>query len=275
MEKLYGADHAEMLATLNVQDLKEEVQALNADGHAADTRLKLNLAGRNPDEGVTSIAYNKGYLLLRTIEALHGREHFDAFIKHYFAANAFQATDTEFFIKFIKDFYQQHGIALNDSLLERWIYQPGIPDDYPAPQAKLFTAVDDVLKQWHAAHHINPQVTSQWSTQEWLYFLRNLPQPLNRQLMQQLDNAFHFTASGNAEILTVWLTLAIRYQYNEAYARLADFMIHTGRRKFLSPLYNELAKTPEGLATAKKIYTQARPNYHFVATNTFDALLAQ
>jgi hypothetical protein len=36
-----------------------------------------------------------------------------------------------------------------------------------------------------------------------------------------------------------------------------------------------MIKTPEGKARAKAIYEKARPNYHFVATNTFDKLLNQ
>src|SRR6195952_1267832 len=61
MEKLYGRDYAEMLASLNLQDLKDEITDLNNNGLSADTKLKLNLDGRNPDDGVTQIAYNKGY----------------------------------------------------------------------------------------------------------------------------------------------------------------------------------------------------------------------
>ena len=46
-----------------------------------------------------------------------------------------------------------------------------------------------------------------------------------------------------------------------------------GRRKFLKPLYQELAKTPEGRARALEIYAIARPRYHAVATRTIDAIL--
>ena len=38
-----------------------------------DTHLKLDLSGRNPDVGMTAIAYDKGYFFLRTIEELTGR----------------------------------------------------------------------------------------------------------------------------------------------------------------------------------------------------------
>jgi leukotriene-A4 hydrolase len=75
MEKLYGRDHAEMLASLNMQDLKDEVQSLKEANNMADSKLRLSLEGRSPDDGVTDIAYNKGYYFLRSIEeSIRSRE---------------------------------------------------------------------------------------------------------------------------------------------------------------------------------------------------------
>ena len=46
-----------------------------------------------------------------------------------------------------------------------------------------------------------------------------------------------------------------------------------GRRKYLKPLYTELAKTPAGLERARAIYSKARPRYHAVSTGTIDKIL--
>ena len=81
--------------------------------------------------------------------------------------------------------------------------------------------------------------------------------------------------SGNAEITAAWGVISIRNDYEKMAPRIEDFLIHTGRRKFLTPLYNEYLKTPAGKKRAREIYRKARPNYHFVATNTFDKLLAE
>ena len=91
--------------------------------------------------------------------------------------------------------------------------------------------------------------------------------------MTALDKFGNFTASGNAEIITAWGVTAIRNQYQKMQPKIAEFLITTGRRKFLSPLYTEMIKTQEGKQRAREIYRKARPNYHFVATNTFDKLL--
>lgn len=91
--------------------------------------------------------------------------------------------------------------------------------------------------------------------------------------MKALDDAGHFTASGNAEIITAWGVIAIQHQYKDAYSKIETFLIHTGRRKFLMPLYSELIKTESGKKLALSIYEKARPNYHFVAVNSLDKLL--
>ncbi len=112
MEKLYGKDYSEMLAMLSLQELRKTVAALKAGNNYKDTRLKLNLEGRNPDEGVTDIAYNKGYFFLRSIEEKHGRDKFDNFVKDYFNENAFRAMDTDGFIKYLKGYMKQNIVSI-------------------------------------------------------------------------------------------------------------------------------------------------------------------
>jgi hypothetical protein len=274
MEKLYGRDYAEMLASLNLQDLKEEIKSLTDDGHAQDTKLKLDLAGRNPDDGVTDIAYNKGYFFLRSIEEQYGREKFDAFLRDYFSAHAFRVMDTNTFISYIKNYFQsKYNITLTDTFLNAWILTEGLPETCPQPQANRFKIVDETVAIWNSSQTLDSATTKNWSTHEWLHFLRNLPGDLSQDKLVLLDAAGNFSRSGNAEILTVWLTLSIRYGYAKAYPKLEEFLINTGRRKFLTPLYGELVKTDAGTRMAKTIYSKARPNYHFVATNTLDKML--
>jgi leukotriene-A4 hydrolase len=274
MEYLYGEDYAEMLASLNLQDLHGEIESLNDKGQSHDTRLRLNLAGRNPDEGVTSIAYNKGYFFLRAIEEKHGRETFDRFLKDYFSNNAFGSIDTDTFKEYIRNYYQtKFNITLDDQTFDAWIDTEGLPENVPHPNSKRFKKVDAVLTGWRAEKPLDESVASNWSTHEWLHFLKNLPDQLSAEQMAALDKFGGFTASGNAEIITAWGVIAIRNNYEKMQTKIEDFLIHTGRRKFLSPLYEELIKTRDGKERARAIYKNARPNYHFVATNTFDKLL--
>ena len=91
--------------------------------------------------------------------------------------------------------------------------------------------------------------------------------------MAELDRAFALTKNGNSEITAEWLRLAIRHQYTAADGRLEQFLTSVGRRKYLKPLYEELAKSPEGKQRGRAIYAKARAGYHPIAVSTVDAIL--
>ena len=91
--------------------------------------------------------------------------------------------------------------------------------------------------------------------------------------MADLDRAFHFTESGNSEILAQWLLMALQRNYQPAMEKVEQFLTSVGRRKFLKPLYAELMKTPEGRRRAIDIYEKARPGYHPIAQGTIDAMV--
>ena len=112
-----------------------------------------------------------------------------------------------------------------------------------------------------------------WTTHERLHFLRSLPEKLETPKMTELDLAFHLTTSTNAEILSQWLLMAVRSGYGAADQALVDFLTRVGRRKFLKPLYAELAKTQDGKARARLIYSKARAGYHAIARETIEGIL--
>ena len=272
MEALYGKEYAEMLALLSLQDLRKEVQEMTENRKAGDTHLKLDLKNRNPDDGVTSIAYDKGYYFLRWLEQKAGREIWDQFLVTYFKDNAFRSMTTEHFLRYLqKNLIEKQHINLYQDELEEWIYHSGLPETLPEPSSEKFALVDQSLVKW-LEEGVLPQ-TDQWSTHEWLHFIKALPNQLDSAAVKSLDVAFDLTQSSNAEIQTAWYQKAIGYQYQPAYPAMVDFLKQVGRRKFLSPLYTALAQTEEGKEFALEVYQQARPNYHFVAVNTIDAIL--
>src|SRR5690606_33478437 len=83
MEALYGEERARMLRSLGWQTLQEAVAGVGGPD-APDTRLHIDLAERDPDEGMTEIPYEKGAALLRLIEEEVGRERWDAYLRSYF-----------------------------------------------------------------------------------------------------------------------------------------------------------------------------------------------
>ena len=270
MEKLEGREYADMLSLLGKQDLEHEVSAL---GHFhKDTHLKLDLSGRDPDDGFTDIAYEKGFFLLRLIEETVGRKQFDVFLKKYFTTHAFKVMDTEAFVTYINNNLLDSQPKLKEKIrLEEWIYSPGIPDNCPKVNSIKFDAVEGAIKSFKKGYPLVNIKTQGWSSHEWLHFLRHLPEDLDRNDLQKLDQAFGFTSSGNSEVLNAWFQLTIPSGYMQADKDLEGFLLTVGRRKFLKPLYEALyKKDPE---KAKRIYKKARDNYHTVTIQTLDAIV--
>lgn len=272
VEALRGKDFADMQAVLGMQDLKETMEDLkNAPD---DTRLKLSLENRDPDDAMTDVAYEKGYLFLRLIEETVGRKDFDKFLTAYFDDHAFKSMTTETFIHYLKINLLNKDKAFAQKIgIDEWVYKAGIPANCPKIQSAKFKAIEVKAGMFLDGTKASDLQLQHVSTNECLHFLDMLPSNLTAAQMSDLDTAYGFTDSGNAEILCKWLRKCIASNYSKADETLEYFLMHTGRRKFVKPLYTELAKTPEGLAKAKLIYAKAKPNYHALVINTLEQII--
>lgn len=271
-EAIHGPAYAGMLQQLGRQDLLGTLASIAKSPHPEDSKLRLDLNGRDPDNGMTEVAYEKGAAFLRLLEAQVGRPKFDAFVRDYFDRFAFQAMTTDRFLNHLDEHLLKPN-QLNVNVAE-WVDGEGLPANAPTPVSDNFNKVEGEIQRWEQGAAAKTLATSSWSTFEWMHFLRHLPSPLRMAQMKELDQAFGFTKSGNAEILSAWFEQCIRNDYGPAYARLDEFLNTVGRRKFLMPLYTQMLGTEKGRLMAQTIYRSARKNYHSVSVNSIDELLA-
>ena len=270
-EEVFGREREEMEATLGRQDLEGEL----ARFAPRDQVLHIDLAGRDPDDAATRVPYEKGALFLRLLEETFGRQEFDRFLRGYFDRFAFLSVETDDFVRYLKaNLLDRHPEKAAAIPLEEWIAEPGLPAGAPRPVSSAFTRVEAQARDWLDGRTPAARLdTKSWSTQEWLRFLRTLPSPLALDEMRELDRDFLLSASSNSEIAFQWLLMAISARYEPADARLEEFLVTIGRRKFIKPLYEELCKTPEGEKRALAIYRRARAGYHPIAQETVDRIV--
>jgi leukotriene-A4 hydrolase len=273
IEKLYGVKVGTQQKILGRNDLLEEMKSLAAQ--PGDTKLYIDLVGRDPDDGMTTVPYQKGSLFLELLERAVGRERFDPFLKSWFEEHAFQPVTTPHFERFLRERLFKADAAACDALkVTQWLYEPGLPENAPGYDESVFDGPAKAAAEFGAATRAAKDLGAEtWTTDEWLHFLQRLPAAVPAARQAELDQAWKLTAHGNAEITAAWLRITIANGYPAAAARLEQFLTSVGRRKFLKPLYAEMAKTPEGLRRAREIYAKARPLYHAIATQTLDKLL--
>ena len=276
MEAVYGRDRAMMLQVLGWNDL----QASLAGMAPLDTRLHVDLDGRDPDDGLNDIPYEKGAAFLRTIERIVGRERFDAWLKGYFERNAFRPMTAGGFLVDIRANLVRGDSALERELqLDNWVYQPGLPSNAQAPVSTALTAVDTAADAFFADKGPASAIPwSGWSTQERQHFLAWRPEGaaatrawLTSAQLADLETTLNLRAEGNAEVLFQWLQIAVAHRYQPAVPTLERFLTSQGRRKFVLPLYTSLwGQGDWGRPIATRVYATARPGYHPVTTGSVD-----
>ena len=274
MEALYGAERARMLQVLDRRSLETEITRLGGPT-SKDTILHIDLTGRDPDDALTDIAYEKGATFLRLLEATFGRQTFDAYLKSYFERHAFQSITTSEFESDLREHLLKGDPQAEQRLkLQEWLYQPGLPDNAPVPSSDALARVEKHSTSFAGgAPAATIGAANAWSTQEWQHFLVTLPDKLSATQLTDLDHTFGLSQRRNAEVLFAWLRVAIRNRYAPAMPALERFLTSQGRRKFLRPLYEDLMKTDWGKVDARRIYERARPLYHSLSTNTLDPIV--
>ncbi len=271
VEALYGTRREQMEDVLGLESLKRDM----ADLPAADQHLAIDLRGRDPDEGTTEVAYEKGKLFLQFLESRFGRVTLDAFLRGYFDHFAFQSIDTEQFLDYLRaNLLSKKPNAVSEEQIHAFVYEPGLPGFAVMPPADVFTPIDRARSRWLAGVITTAQLpTKKWSTQEWLHFLDGMPAELPRARLDALEQTFALSNSKNAEIAHSWFRIAIRNDYTPAYPSLTGYLTTIGRRKLVRPLYEDLMKTPRGAELARSIYAKARAGYHPITQASIDAIV--
>lgn len=296
MEVLYGKETADILAQIEFQEMQEEMKEILAGKHPEDTQLHLNLKGRNPDEGMTTIAYIKGAFFLRTLESKVGRVKFDRFLKHYFKAFQFKTISTASFIT-----EMENNLLLPEKMnfdYDEWIYQNGLPKNSVIINSPRLKKMESLAKRFSSGENVfEPIITYEWQkikksrkkkrikivteikrddfiVQEWQTFIRALSDDISIERLNYLDATFHFSTWGNSEVMADWFVLNIHQKNRLIRPAIEKFISKVGRRKYLLPIYKALINNPDDKLWAKKVFDNTKAYYHAVSRNSVAALFA-
>ncbi len=273
IEEIYGPDAARQQVALGIDAMHKAIEE-NGGASGADTRLHIDLKGRNPDDGLTDIAYEKGAAFLRMIEANVGREKFDVFMRGWFDRHAFQPVTSKMFLADIRDHLVKGDKALEAKLqLDTWVYQPGIPTNTIVADPQAFARADAAVASFPSTG-APPADWANWTTDEKLRMLTRLPRKLPADRLAALDSKLGLSTTGNNEVLFAWLDLAVANRFDPAVPALEKFLLSQGRRKFVRPLFKALMADPAwGVPIAKRLYPQVRPLYHPLTASAVDELV--
>jgi leukotriene-A4 hydrolase len=271
MNVVYGEGRETMERVLRQKALREDLATRNPK----DQWLAIDLRDRDPEEAFSSVPYEKGRLFLTYLDVKFGRERFDAFLRGYIDHFSSKSVTSEQFVNYLQENLLDRfpGVVTRDQVMA-WTFGPGIPPDAILPSTDAFAGVDAARTAWAGGKVAAKKLESRgWVAQQWVYFLDGMPPQLTTAQVAELDQAFGFARSANAEIAQSWFVLAIRHQYQPSYRGLEQFLKTIGRRKLIAPMYREMMKTSAGATQARRVYALARPHYHPSAAAAIDAIV--
>ncbi len=285
MEALRGKEIADVLAQVEFGELEQTLTEMRADSTLQDSKLHLDLIDRDPDIAMSDIAYIKGAFFFRSLEAEVGRNKLDAFLNRYFQHFAFRTISAHQFIDYLNDeLLNPSGSKFN---YHDWIYKPGLPGNCVKISAPRLAKIAAYAKEFNAGKNpFGPKVKYKWVrkngkrkkvkqtvkiqytdhlAQEWQLFIRAVSAQTKPARLRLLDRQLHFSQSNNSEILCDWFVLAAQTNYAfQIEQDIQRFLVKIGRRKYVLPIYETLASTPNGLKLARRIFHEAKNNYHSV-----------
>jgi leukotriene-A4 hydrolase len=265
MENITDTSYTDMLWELSYQDMMADIKELGDT--SADTRLKLNMNNRNPEDAFTNIPYEKGAHFLWLVEKKVGRKAFDAFMITYFKDNKFKPMNTDMALAYMDDYLWKGKENLKKEVdVEQWVFHSGIPNNCPRPRHLRFDGVDACREELLNTGESKTDYYK-WTTHENLQFIRKLPRDLSLEKMKMIEDRFNFTKTKNSEIAFEWYLLSLHTNYNYSLPGMESFLKTVGRKKFVKPLYAQMMKNKEQSLLAKKIFAIAKNSYHPATTS--------
>ncbi|HEY4055850.1 MAG TPA: leukotriene A4 hydrolase C-terminal domain-containing protein [Kofleriaceae bacterium] len=274
MEALRGTDVSDMDWATGRSDLEKVV----ADPKN-DTRLSLTIKrGQDPDDVPSSVAYEKGALLMRSMELAFGRERFDAFLRRRFDRLAFTSSDSATFEQDVAAELDPEGTFP----LAAWLHENGIPKSAaPTPSTRV-----DALRTQAVAFQTKSTLptTKGWTSAEWTTFLQivlesSTPEQLHslQTPLRALAKQHKLTGTTNLMIAMRWYVLAINADLEEVAPAVEAYTQKVGRSWLVGAVYRAMVRTkaPFWQKLAQDSYAHAKGHYHAMTRAPIEQVLKE
>ena len=233
--------------------------------------LVLPIGDGDPDDSYSSVAYEKGFLFLTSLERRVGTPAFEAFFKAYVQHFKSTTLTSEDFKSFFTDYFKGVQAVIKDVDWEAWLYGCGMPPEDIKFNRSLAEASEILAKEWLTFDRDggNAPTTDieSWSSNQITCFLDALQvltekQPLQLSTLKNLDNLYSFSQTQNSEILFRFCQLSIASEDDSMLMVILYFITSQGRMKFTRPLYRALFASKMGKAIAVEAFLQNKDFYH-------------
>ena len=267
---LLGEDMENLEAIVGNNELIADIKLLGEDSEY--TKLSPDYGGNDPDDGFSTVPYEKGYQFLIFIEKLIGKGNFKEAMQRYIKKYRYKSVDYTAFKEVLEDLIREKYKKKPAKKLiaeinwDKWLNDKGIPaykndfvSEYLKDAEKL---AEDFLNEKEDDATVLKKF-KEWHTNVKLAFLNYLldnKERINEKIAQNLKAKLNLAEEYNAEIKYMWYLLALDKKMEEEIPNIEKFLQTHGRLKYIRPVY--FAWIEKDFEQAKEYFEKVKNLYH-------------
>ena len=268
-EVLEGKDSHDLHDAYNERGLiKFMTERLGMD--SPHTCLKLPADEKDADSFTTTVAYYKGCFFLKECEYIVGRERFDAFIHRYMKRFRFQSLTTEGFLNFLKAELPEVFEKVD---VQKWVYEPGLPERRNKPQSHLYDEVGKVLSDYEEGKRPAREQVMNWRRYQILSFLQGLPKKTAVEDCMYFEDILELEKANDGAFFSLFYAVCIASGYEQAMPRIEKFMGAVGRMLYVLPILRAMTETDWSKGLARPLFEHIRGRHHQITVKAMEGLL--
>ena len=282
-KNLLGEEMAKLESIVGNNSL---ISAINMYGEDSNfTCLSPDFSGIDPDDGFSTIPYEKGYQFLVYLEEKVGEDIFREIMSKYIDTFKYKSVDwTDF-----KNVYEEYVLEkfnrrnarkiLNVIDWNKWVTEKGFPSYKMEFKSKYTEEVDELINQFLEGNE-NPEealkLFKDWHTNVKLTFLDEIKKNLDKfdeNLILKIKDELNLVEEYNDDVKAIWYEITLEKGLDIEIENIQNFLLTHGRLKYLKPLYFGWIKLD--LESAGTFFDDNKYLYHPIARrliqNKFDS----
>ena len=281
---LLGEEMSKLESIVGNNSLISAIKMFGEDSHF--TSLSPDYTGIDPDDGFSTIPYEKGYQFLCYLEEKVGEDNFQKIMGNYIEKYKYKSVDwTDFksvYEEFVKQNYEGRNARkiLNVIDWDKWVTEKGFPSYKMEFKSKYTEEVDQLINKFINKENTKEnalKLFKEWHTNVKLVFLERILKNLenfDESIILEIKKELNLVEDYNDDIKAIWYEITLQKGMKDEIENVKNFLKAHGRLKYLKPLYFSWIKLD--LNDSMAFFEENKIIYHPIARrliqNKFDSM---
>ena len=238
------------------------------------TSLSPDFTGVDPDDGFSTIPYEKGFQFLCYLEEKVGEENFREIMGIYIKTYKYKSVDWTDFKNVYEDYVNKKFEGRNARKIlnvidwNKWTTEKGYPSYKMEFKSKYTDEVENLLNNFikKEKNENALKIFKEWHTNVKLVFLEKILKNLDNfdeSIILEIKKVLNLVEEYNDDIKAIWYEITLQKGMKEEIDNVMNFLKTHGRLKYLKPLYFSWYKIDK--ENAKNFFEENKFVYHPIA----------